>query len=520
MQVVHLQRPLFKGSLVIRTQPLGIRIFLVGSAAHICLDEFCGRKVQVRETFFAISAIGAGYDDHRNLIEIMLGEFEYFLLSANITGWRCSRGALYTTLDRRDMIEPVGGQRWRGTAALFLGAMLIGSGQSALQDYPQWRGQNRDGSASAFSEPKVWPEKLTLRWKVEVGEGYATPLVVGGTVYSFTRRDGKEIMTALSADTGQIVWQTKYPAPYKMAGPTKAHGQGPKSTPLFHRGNLYTLGISGIVSAFDAASGKLLWQKPAAAEQPFFGTASSPIADKNLVIFHPGNYGPLTAFDANTGDVKWIAKGDGMYASPTIVELGGIRQVVTMGQENIMGVALADGALLWQYPWGSEGGGMQSITPILYDGTIIVSSYHMGAKALRPILRDGKWRVDVVWDTRDVSLFLSNPVLVGDTLFGLSEKASGQFFALGVKSGKVLWLGKPRQATNTAVVKADGLLFLLDDDGELIVARSNRTAFEPLKTYTVAESATWAQPVISGNRLFVKDVSSLTLWTLSPPTSP
>jgi hypothetical protein len=120
-----------------------------------------------------------------------------------------------------------------------------------------------------------------------------------------------------------------------------------------------------------------------------------------------------------------------------------------------------------------------------------------------------------VWETREVSLFLSNPVVVGDTLFGLSEKARGQFFALDAHSGKVLWLGQPRQASNTAIVKAGSLLLLLNDDAELIVARSSRTGFEPLKRYIVADSATWAQPAVSGNRVFVKDVSSLSLWTLN-----
>jgi outer membrane protein assembly factor BamB len=386
---------------------------------------------------------------------------------------------------------------------------------ASAQDYPQWRGQNRDGSASGFTEPKVWPEKLTQKWKVEVGEGYATPIVIGGTVYLFTRQGDDEVMMALDIATGKMVWRTRYRAPYQMGAPTKAHGPGPKATPLFHDGRLYTLGISGVVSAFDASNGKLLWQKSAPAEQPFFGTASSPVADRDLVIFHPGNYGPLTAYDKTTGETKWTSKGDGLYASPMIVELGGIRQVVTMGQENVMGVAIADGAMLWQYPWAGQGGGMQAITPIVFGETIIVSSYHMGVTALRPVRREGKWVVDVVWHTDDVSLFLSNPVVIGDTLFGLSEKASGQFFALDAKTGKVLWLGKAREATNTAVVKAGGVLFLLNDNGELIVAKSSRTAFEAIKRYIVAEGATWAQPAISGNRIFVKDVSSLTLWTLN-----
>ena len=111
-------------------------------------------------------------------------------------------------------------------------------------------------------------------------------------------------------------------------------------------------------------------------------------------------------------------------------------------------------------------------------------------------------------------MFLSNPVLAGDTLFGLSERASGQFLALDSKTGKVLWLGPPRQASNTAVVKSGGLLFLLDDNADLIVARASRNGFQPLKRYTVADSAIWAQAAISGNRIFVKDVSSLTLWTI------
>jgi outer membrane protein assembly factor BamB len=381
---------------------------------------------------------------------------------------------------------------------------------ASAQDYPQWRGENRDGSASAFSEPKTWPEKLTQQWKVDVGAGYATPIVIGNTVYSFTRQGEDEVLTALDAATGKILWRANYHAPYQIGAPTKAHGSGPKSTPLYHDGKLYTLGISGIVSAFDASNGKLTWQKPAPKEQPFFGTASSPIADGNLVIFHPGSYGPLTAYDANSGDIKWTSTEDGMYASPIIVDLGGIRQAVTMGQQNVMGISLKDGAVLWQYPWAGEGGGMQAITPIVYGETIIVSSYHMGVTALKP----GK-HVEVVWHTDDVSLFLSNPVLIGDTLFGLSEKASGQFFALDAKTGKVLWLGKPREATNTAVVKAGELLFLLNDNGELIVAKSSRTAFEPLKRYVVADNATWAQPAISGNRIFIKDVSTLTLWTLN-----
>jgi outer membrane protein assembly factor BamB len=388
--------------------------------------------------------------------------------------------------------------------------MAVLVAQAPSLDYTQWRGAQRDGAASGFKAPTAWPDKLTRRWKVTVGEGYATPLVVGGRIYTFTRVDGEEVMTSLNADTGERLWRTGYPAPYTPGDPAKAHGAGPKATPLFHEGRLFTLGISGIVAAFDPAAGSLLWKTAPPAEAPYFSASSSPVGDGGVVIVHPGNYGPLTAFDIKTGGVKWTAGDDGLFASPIITEIDGVRQAISLTQQNLIGVSVPDGRVLWRHPFANNGG----ITPVIYRDTIIISGLDRGVAAIKPAKRGAEWVVDKVWDTKDVSMYLSNPVVIGDTLFGLSHRASGQFFAIDAKTGKTLWLGAPRQAANTAVVKAGEFLFLLNDDAELIVARNNRGSFEPLKRYQVADSATWAQPAISGNRLFVKDATSLTLWTL------
>jgi outer membrane protein assembly factor BamB len=394
-------------------------------------------------------------------------------------------------------------------AAVWSVSGVASDAQVPLQDYPQWRGQHRDGAASGFAEPKSWPAALTRRWKVDVGEGYATPLVIGDTVYLFIRRDGDEVMVAFDAMTGAQRWRSSYPAPYSPGQPAAAHGAGPKATPLFHEGKLFTLGISGIVSAFDAGTGKRLWHTPAPPEHPFFGAASSPLGEKGLVIVHPGNYGPLTAFDSGTGAIRWTAGGDGFFASPISVDLGGTRQIVSATQDSIIGVGL-DGRVLWRYPW--EGGG-GSTTPVQHGDTIIVSALDKGVTALRPTMRAGQWIVERRWEAQDVSMYVSNPVVIADTLFGLSHRARGQFFALDATTGAVLWLGQPREAENTAFVKTDALLFLLNDDAEFIVAKPSRSGFEPIVRYTVADSATWAQPTISGNRIFVKDVTSLSLWT-------
>jgi outer membrane protein assembly factor BamB len=396
--------------------------------------------------------------------------------------------------------------------AVLVGPAAAMMGQASPQDYPQWRGHHRDGSASAFSKPDSWPEALTLRWKAEVGQGYATPIVVGNTVYVFTYDNGREGITALGADTGGTLWRTDYPIAYEPYEDAADHGEGPKATPLFHNGKLYTLGITGIISAFDAQRGRLAWQKPAPSRQPIAGTASSPIADGDLIIAQADGDHALSAFESSTGSVRWTVTNEFTYASPIIVDLQGTRQIIAPTQYSILGISVADGAVLWEHPWKSPY--VQAITPVAYRETIIVSGQHRGVMALKPMRRGDKWVVEVAWHTDEASMFLSNPVVIGDTLFGLSHRNSGQFFAVDAATGDVLWLDRPRQATNSALVKADDVLFLLNDDGELIVARSSRTGFEPLKRYDVADTATWAQPAISGTRIFIKDVSSLALWSL------
>jgi outer membrane protein assembly factor BamB len=393
--------------------------------------------------------------------------------------------------------------------ALVCIAAVALDGQRASRDYVQWRGAQRDGSASGFVEPKEWPAALTRRWRVDVGEGYGTPLIVGDIVYVFTRVDGQEGITALDAATGKQRWRTSYAAPYTPSKPAAAHGAGPKATPLYHDGRLFTLGISGIVTAFDARSGKQLWQTAPPKEAPFYGAAVSPLGIKDLVIVHPGDYGPLTAFDARTGTVKWTAGSGGFFASPILVTLEATMQVVSATLDYVIGVAL-DGRILWRFPYDGKNG---SVTPVLNNDTLILNTPEK-VIAFRPRLRDDAWLVETLWETKDVSTYLSTPVVVDSVLYGLSTKQRGQFYAVDVKTGQILWLGTPREADNTALVKAGQVVFLLNDDGELIVARGNRKALDPIARYTVADSATWAQPAISGDRIFIKDVNTLTLWTI------
>ena len=398
---------------------------------------------------------------------------------------------------------------------VLLGVLKLVGG-AAAQDWPQWRGLNRDGAASSFRPPASWPDGLTERWSVDVGFGYATPLVVGDRLYMYSRQGDNEVMTTLDAATGDVIWRTQYPAPFELFANAAGHGPGPKSTPAFANGRLFTLGMSGIVTAFSVETGRLLWQHPAPPVQPTYHTAMSPIVHGDLAIVHIGGHddGALTAFDVATGDVQWSWEGDGpAYGSPMVFELAGTTQVVTFTQENLVGVSVASGELLWRRPYTTRAT-TTSQTPILYGDVVIEAGRGNGITAFRVVPETGGWRTENVWHTDEVSLHLTNGVVVNGVLFGLSHLNSGQYFALDLETGQVLWTSDPRQAENAAIVRAGDIVFALEDDAELLVVREIRSGFQPFKRYKVGDSATWAQPAISGNRLFIKDVSTLTLWTV------
>ena len=396
-------------------------------------------------------------------------------------------------------------------------ALTIAGDVLMAQDWPQWRGPNRDGVVISFREPASWPESLNQEWTVEVGSGYATPILVGDRIYMHARQDEDEVMMALDAATGDVIWQTGYAAPFRMNPAARRHGPGPKATPTFAEDRLYTLGMSGIVSAFDANSGEHLWRTEADRVGPLYGTSMSPLVDGERVIVHIGGHdrGALTAFNRETGTVEWSWDGDGpAYGSPVIAEFDGLRHVITFTQENLIGVSASTGELLWRRPFTTRST-QNTITPILHGRSVIVSGLGNPTTAFTVLRRDNGWVTENIWENPAFSLYMTNGVVVGGVLFGLSHRNSGQYFALDAETGTTLWTSEGRQATNAAILGAGDLLFMLEYDAELRVARAGRNGLTPLRLYTVADSATWAHPTIAGNRIFVKDVSTLTLWTLN-----
>jgi len=391
---------------------------------------------------------------------------------------------------------------------------------AVAQDWTQWRGPNRDGRVTGASLPQNWPATLKEEWRVTVGIGHATPVVSDGRIYVFARQGEEEVLLCLDAASGKEIWRSAQPIDYQMHPAAMGHGKGPKSTPLVNKGNVYTFGITGVISCHDAKTGKLKWRelsKQFPNTSPLFGTAMSPVIDNGLLIAHLGGHdkGALTAFDSETGAVKWSNEVDGpAYASPMIVTLAGVRQVVNHTQKEFVGVDAATGKLLWRLPAKSEYE-ENSITTIPYKDTLIFSREGMGLTAIRLEKENGQIVPREVWGNKEQQLYLSSPVLQGNTLYGMSAMKKGQFFALDADTGKMLWLSEGRMGENAAILNLnDKAILMLTNDAKLIVLPAGAKAYAPVASYTVAKSPTWAHPVVVGKRIFIKDETTLAVYSM------
>jgi len=392
---------------------------------------------------------------------------------------------------------------------------------AAGTDWPQWRGPRRDGSIDA-ALPARWPDALKRRWETPVGAGHASPVVSGTQVVVIAREGEQEIVRALDVASGKEVWRAAYPVPYDVNPAARTHGPGPKSTPAIAGGRVFTLGIGGILSAFDLANGTLLWRAPAPDVLPDYGAATSPLVDVNddtNVIVHVGGYenGALTSFDAATGEPRWQWTGDGPgYGSPIIATFGGVRQVIAQTQKLLVGLDASNGALLWQMPFTTDFD-QNAFTPVVFQDLLIVGGIDWPLTAIRLKsqhgTQDGKWIGETPWTNPHTPMFMSSPVVIDGTIYGLSMRSRGQFVAIDAASGKTLWHTQGREGENASILGSRSWLIVSTTDGNLVVARTNPRKYEEVRRYQVTQSALWAHPAITDNSIIVKDVGKVICWS-------
>jgi len=406
--------------------------------------------------------------------------------------------------------------RLRSTILLLAAAVFYNIASAA--DWPQWRGPNRDGIAK--TSIKSWPKSLKQRWRVTVGEGHSSPIVSGQHVFQFSRENDRETVRCLELKTGKEVWKKQYNAPYKMHPAARRHGKGPKSTPLVADGKLYTLGISGMLTCFDAKDGRVIWRKTFAGKfknnSPLYGTATSPMLYKAMVIAHVGGHdgGALTAFDAATGAKKWAWDEDGPgYTSPVILTTGGTDHLITQTQNTVLSVDPKTGRELWRLPFKTDYE-QNAVTPVVFQDMVIISGYKLGVQCYKPIKSGQRWRPKEVWSSQAVSMYMSTPVLHGELLFGMSHRRSGQLFCASAKTGKIYWTNKGRTAKNAALLVAGNSILVQKTDGEMLVIAASFERMDVKARYRLSHLPTWAHPALVGKSLLVKDKSTLFCYSL------
>jgi outer membrane protein assembly factor BamB len=392
--------------------------------------------------------------------------------------------------------------------------LLFSASRVQAQDWPQWRGPNRDNRVAGFLAPKTWPKELTQNWEVTVGLGESSPVLVGDKIFIFARQGPDEVTTCLDVATGKELWKDKYAA-VAVTNAAKPH-PGPRSSPAVADGKVCTLGVGGVVSCLDAATGTVLWRKDTKSWPQYYTACSPIIVDGKCIVYA----GPLTAFDLVSGEPKWEWKGGGApYGSPVLLMIDGTKQLVTPTMGALAGINLADGKVLWQVTISGNYNNTTG-TPVIGDQTVYYSGPDNGMMALKIEKQGNDFSAKELWKKTLASHRFNTPVLKDGMLFGISTKRN--FYCVDAKSGAPLWPADKADTTQRSecgtIIDAGPVLMALGSDGQLVVLEPTGKEFKQVAAYKVSEGTglegPWAYPIIAGNRVFVKDRDTLTLWTI------
>jgi outer membrane protein assembly factor BamB len=379
----------------------------------------------------------------------------------------------------------------------------------ADEDWPQWRGPNRDGIAQGKGLLTRWPAGGPRQlWKTPGGPGHSSLAVVGGRVYTMVQDGADEVVVCLNSADGAVNWRQRYPA---MFHETYA-GTGPHATPTVADGAVYTVGATGMFHCLDAQTGDVRWHHdlPQEFQTPNqeYGTSFSPLVQGDLVFAIPGGSagGSIAAFDRHTGRLVWKGLDDrGGYSSPVAATIAGKRQIVFLTGESVMGVAPESGKVYWRYPWTTHAF-CNIATPIVVGSYVFVSSGYGKGCVLLEISSDeaGELKPLPVYEHNRMRNHFSTCVLHRDHLYGFDDAF---LVCMELRSGKVRW--KQRGFQKGSVLVAGEYLLVLGENGRLALAEPSPEAFREKAACTISESRCWALPVLVQGRLYVRDQENI-----------
>lgn len=404
-------------------------------------------------------------------------------------------------------------------AVSLISITVLGIATSAIAgDWPQFRGPNRDGHATSEGLLKSWPAQGPKRlWTADaLGEGWSSAAVVNGQVYITGMRSRKEHLIALDAQ-GKQRWRTEYGSAWRKSFP------GARSTPTVVGRRAYVISGAGEVACLELETGRLVWQIPALKKfqgrTGEWGTAECPLVHGNRVFYTAcGDSTTVVALHKDTGETLWASpsiQDKSAFVSPILVNHSGRDMLVTVTGAYVIGVDIAQGDILWKYPYASfNPAGQQerrlhinAVSPIYHGGRIFVSSGYDHFGVMLEISPESK-QVSELWRNETLDCHHGGVLVVDEHIYGASweSNSSGHWMCLDWNTGKALYETSWND-NKGPIVYADGMLYCCDEDDALVgLAKASPLGFDVISSFeiTVGKGKLWAHPSIADGKLYIR----------------
>ena len=376
-------------------------------------------------------------------------------------------------------------------------------------DWPQWRGPNRDGISAERGLLKSWPQGgPPLVWRAAgAGEGYSSFAVSGGKLYTMGARGGDEFLMAFNAADGKKLWEARMGARF-----SNDRGDGPRGTPTVDGNRIYSYGASGDIGAFDLATGRPVWSinvlRTFGGSNIIWGLSESPLVLSDRILLNAGGPGAsIVALKKTDGSVLWKSQSDQAgYSSGVLHELGGVRQAIFFTGERAVGLNVDNGRQLWSYDRISNRTA-NIATPIVRGNHVFLSSdYGTGAALLELMPGGNRISAKEVYFTREMRNHHASSVLIGDHLYGFS---SAILTAMKFDTGEVAW--RDRSVGKGSLVFADDRLYLFSETGVVGLAAADPTGYREHGRFSLKTGSlpTWTHPVVANGTLYLRDQDTI-----------
>lgn len=401
--------------------------------------------------------------------------------------------------------------RFAAPAMLILSATAV-----SADDWPQWRGANRDGRSSETGLVKPWPAAGPAReWKADgIGAGYSSVTVSQGRVFTMGQRESTTYVFAIDAATGKKLWEAQAGGSFR-----EQRGDGPRGVPTVEGDRLWAVTADGKLVCLETKTGKQIWAadfvKQFGGDVPHWGYSESPLIDGDRVIVTPGGRGhSVVALDKNSGKLIWKSQSEpAAYSSPVLAAVGSIRMVVVFTAEGVMGLRADNGELLWRY--AKVANNVANVaTPVISGNLVFVSSDYGTGCALLKLEASGPSGVKAteVYFNREMKNHHASSILHNGYLYGFS---SSILTAMDIKDGSVAW--RDRATGKGSLVYVEGHLILVGENGTVALVQLGTGAYKEISRFTLQTSGrpVWAPPVVANGRLYIRDQESLHAFKVS-----